>query len=65
MIKKDRGFIHIIVLVIIFVVVLTYFGKNPVEIWETIKPIFVFILELFVKVIDWMIRFTTQIWQGR
>lgn len=54
--KKDSGFIHFIILIIIFVLVAFYFGKDPVEIWEAIKPLFIFILDLFVKIIDFIIR---------
>lgn len=62
--KKDSGFIQIIALVIIFVVVLLYFGKNPIEIWQNIKPYFVFVLELFLKIIEWLINIITRIWQS-
>ena len=64
-IKKQSGFIHILALIIIFVVVLIYFGKNPIEIWNTIKPIFIFALDLFIKIIDWLVIVTTQILQSR
>lgn len=61
--KKDSGFIHIIVLIIIFVAIAFYFGKDPVEIWESIKPIFIFALDLFIKVIDFVIRAVASLWQ--
>lgn len=60
--KKNSGFIEIIVLIIIFVAVAIYFGKDPIEIWEKIKPIFILILDLFVKIIDFIIRFITSAW---
>lgn len=60
--KKDSGFIHFIVLIIIFVLVAFYFGKDPVAIWEAIKPIFIFALDLFVKVIDFIIRAVAGLW---
>jgi hypothetical protein len=61
--KKDSGFIQIIVLIIIFVLVAFYFGKDPIEIWEKIKPIFEFALELFVKVIDFIIKAVAMAWE--
>lgn len=60
--KKQSGFINIFILVVILVLLALYFGKNPIEIWEKIKPIFVHILELLVKVIDFLIKLTVQIW---
>ncbi len=60
--KKDSGVIQIIVLIIIFVVLAYYFGKDPIELWEKIKPIFVFILSLFVKVIEILIQLISKIW---
>lgn len=60
--KKDSGFIHIIILIIIFVAVAFYFGKNPIELWEKIKPVFEFILDLFVRVIEFFIKIITFIW---
>ncbi len=61
--KKESGFIHIIVLIIIFVVVTLYFGKNPVAIWEQVRPVFENFLKLFVNAIGWLIKFVTQVWQ--
>jgi hypothetical protein len=60
--KKQSGFINIFVLIIILVLLALYFGKNPIEIWQNIKPIFTYILQLFVKVIDFLITLTVQIW---
>jgi hypothetical protein len=62
--KKDSGFIQIIVLIIVFVVVAYYFGKDPIALWEKIKPIFEFALELFVKVIDFIIKAVAAAWQA-
>jgi hypothetical protein len=61
--KKESGFIHIIVLIIIFVLVAFYFGKDPIEIWERIKPIFEYALELFVKIIDFIIKTVAFAWE--
>jgi hypothetical protein len=61
--KKDSGFIEIIVLIIIFVVVAFYLGKDPVAIWEKIKPIFEFALELFVGAIEFLIKLIARIWE--
>lgn len=61
--KKDSGFIHIIALIIIFVIVLVYFGKNPVDVWSQIKPLFTFAFEIFLKIIDWLVRIITFLWQ--
>ncbi len=62
--KKESGFINIIILVIIFVVVLMYFGKNPIEIWEKIKPLFVYAFDIFLKILDWLVRTITQFWKS-
>lgn len=61
--KKDSGFIQIIALIIIFVVVAFYFGKDPIEIWGKIKPIFEFALELFVKAIEFLIKIIAKAWE--
>jgi hypothetical protein len=60
--KKNSGFINIFILVIILVLLALYFGKNPIEIWEKIKPIFTYFLQLFIKVIDFLIKFIVQAW---
>jgi hypothetical protein len=62
--KKDSGFIEIIVLVIIFVVLAFYFGKDPLVIWENVKPILEFILDLFVKSIEFLIKLISKIWDS-
>lgn len=61
--KKDSGFIQIIVLVIIFVVVAYYFGKDPITLWEKIRPLFEFIFDLFIKIIDFIIKLVAAAWQ--
>jgi hypothetical protein len=61
--KKDSGFIEIIGIIIIFVVVAYYLGKDPIEIWNNIKPIFEFVLSLFVKAIEFLIKIITLIWE--
>lgn len=61
--KKDSGFIEIIGLIIIFVIVAYYLGKDPIEIWNNIKPIFEFGLDLFVKAIEFLIKIITLIWE--
>lgn len=61
--KKDSGFIQIIVLIIVFVVLAYYFGKDPIELWEKIKPIFEFILDLFVKAIGFLIKIIAKAWE--
>jgi hypothetical protein len=64
--KKQSGFIQIIALVIIFVVVLLYFGKNPVGIWQdVVRPIFVKSLDILVKIIDFLVKFISDIWNKR
>ena len=60
--KKDSGFIEIITLIIIFVAIAYYFGKDPIEIWQKIKPIFEFVLDLFVQAIEFFIKIITFIW---
>lgn len=61
--KKNSGFLHIIALIIIFVAIAFYFGKDPIEIWEKIKPVFEFILNLFVSAIEFLIKIITLIWE--
>jgi phage-related protein len=60
--KKQLGFINIFILIIILVLLALYFGKNPVEIWEKIKPIFTYLFQLFIKVVDFLIKLIIQIW---
>lgn len=63
--QKNSGFIHIIALVIVFVIILIYFGKNPIDVWAQIKPLFVFVFDIFLKILDWLVRITTQLWQNK
>ncbi len=60
--KKDSGFIEILVLIILFVGIAYYFGKDPIELWEKFKPMFEFALELFVKVIEFIIKTVASVW---
>lgn len=61
---KEKGFIHIIILVIIGVVILAYFGFDPVSIWENVVlpvvqgiwNIFIFIITLIVKIVSGVIN---------
>ncbi len=62
--KKDSGFIQIILIIIVFVIVTLYFGKNPMTIWEQIKPLFENFLRLIVKSIEFLIKLVTSIWQN-
>jgi multisubunit Na+/H+ antiporter MnhB subunit len=61
--KKNSGFIQIIVLIIVFVILAYYFGKDPVELWEKIKPVFEFVLNLFVKAIGFLIKLIAKAWE--
>jgi hypothetical protein len=61
--KKNSGFIELLALIIIFVVVVFYLGKDPVEIWEKIRPIFEFGLSLFVNAIDFVVKVVAEAWQ--
>ncbi|MEN9921042.1 MAG: hypothetical protein RLZZ517_20 [Candidatus Parcubacteria bacterium] len=61
--KKNSGFIQIIVLIIVFVILAYYFGKDPVELWEKIKPVFEFVLNLFVKAIGFLIKLLAKAWE--
>jgi len=60
--KKNSGFIHIVLVIVVIAIVLLYFGKNPILIWEQVRPIFANIFELFLSVIDWLINLITRIW---
>ncbi len=61
--KKNSGFIEILALIIIFVGVAFYFGKDPIEIWEKIKPTFEAALTLLVHAIDFIIKIVAEVWQ--
>ncbi len=62
--KKSAGFVQIIAIIIIFVVVAVYLGKNPLEIWDdSIKPLILGAFDLIVKAIEFVIRFVTEAWQ--
>lgn len=61
--KKNSGFIEIIVIIIIFVLIAFYFGKDPIAIWNQIKPILELIIDVFIKTIDFLIKIITQIWK--
>jgi len=58
--ENNKGFIHIIILVIIGVVVLAYFGFDPVSIWENIVlpiingiwKIFIFLMTFIVETVS-------------
>ncbi len=62
--KKSAGFVQIIAIIIIFVVVAVYLGKNPLEIWDdSIKPLILGAFDLIVRAIEFVIRFVTEAWQ--
>lgn len=62
--KKSQGFVQIIALIIIFVVLALYFGKNPLGVWnESIKPFVLSIFEFIVKAIEFVIKFITDAFQ--
>jgi hypothetical protein len=62
--KKSAGFVQIIAIIIIFVVVALYLGKNPLGVWnESIKPLILAGFDLIVKAIEFIINFVTQAWQ--
>ncbi len=64
--KKSSGFVQIIALVIVFVIIVLYFGKNPLGIWnDSIKPLIVGAFDLIVRGIEFLIRFVTEAWQKR
>lgn len=60
--KDNKGFIHIIILVIIGVVVLAYFGFDPVSIWENIAlPIVEGIWNIFIFLITFLIETVSEV----
>lgn len=60
--KKQSGFLQIIVLVIVFVLVVLILGKNPIEIWsQYVEPMFIWSVNIFVKVISFLITFVTHL----
>lgn len=62
--KKSSGFIQIVAIIIIFVVVVLYFGKSPLGIWnDTVKPLIVAAFSLIVQAIEFLIKFVTEAWQ--
>jgi hypothetical protein len=55
--EKNKGFIHIIIIVIIGVVALAYFGFNPVSIWENmVLPIIEGIWNIFISLISFLVK---------
>lgn len=59
--QKQSGFIQIILVALAFVLVVLIIGKNPVAIWEEyIQPIFIWSLHIFVKLLDFLIKFITS-----
>ena len=62
--KKSQGFVQIIALIIIFVVLALYFGKNPLGIWnDSIKPFVLGAFEFIVRAIEFVIWLVTESWQ--
>jgi hypothetical protein len=62
--KKSQGFVQIIALIIIFVVLALYFGKNPLGIWnDSIKPLVLGAFEFIVRAIEFVIWLVTESWQ--
>jgi ABC-type uncharacterized transport system permease subunit len=54
---KEKGFIHIIIIVIIGVVALAYFGFDPVSIWENIVlPIIQGIWNIFIMLLSFLVN---------
>lgn len=60
--KKDSGFIQIILIIVVIAIVLLFLGKNPLILWESIRPIFTFIFELFLNIVEWIITLLTRVW---
>lgn len=59
--KKSGGFVQIIALIIIFVVVVLYLGKNPLDVWnDSVKPFVLSVFEFIVRAIEFVIRFVTD-----
>lgn len=59
--KKSEGFVQIIALIIIFVVVVLYLGKNPLDVWsDSVKPFILSVFEFIVRAIEFVIKFVTD-----
>lgn len=59
---KQKGFIHIIIIVIIGVVALAYFGFDPVSIWENlILPIIQGIWNIFIFLITFLVETVSKL----
>ena len=60
--KDNKGFIHIIILVIIGVVILAYLGFDPVSIWEDlVLPIINGIWRIFIFLITFIVETVSSI----
>ena len=58
---KEKGFIHIIIIVIIGVVALAYFGFDPVSIWKNmLLPIIQGIWNFFISLLTFIIEIVSK-----
>ncbi len=59
--EDNRGFIEIIIIVIVAVIILAFFGINPLEIWTAyVLPVLNFVLNAFLSIIGFIIEITIQ-----
>ena len=59
--KQEKGFIHLIILIIIGVVALAFFGFDPVSIWENVVlPIVQGIWDIFIYLITFIIEIVSK-----
>ena len=60
--SKENGFLQLIILIVLFVFIALYFGKNPVEIWKQyIEPVVTAGLGLFLRALNFLIVFITSL----
>jgi len=60
--KKNSGFIHIIILVVITVIILSVLGYDPTGIWtQYIMPILNWFWSLFISILDFIIIQVSQL----
>ena len=60
--SKESGFIQLIILIVLFVFIALYFGKNPVEIWKQyIEPVVTAGLGLFLRALNFLIVLITSL----
>jgi len=60
--SKESGFLQLIILIVLFVFIALFFGKNPIEIWKQyIEPVVTAGLGLFLRALNFLVVFITNL----